>query len=322
MESRASVDDLDLGIVRELVVGNEPRARPDRVTLEAIATRLRVHPNTVAARMRRLEEEKLFLPLSLEAMPPLGIAYVTIFFPLAPRDVTPALRDALFAIRSLSVLAEYVEGALVLLFAPDRATLERDADEATRVLAPALPERESSSWEDWPRVARFPLKRHDVDILAHLVRDPRTSLRRIAAELGVTARTVELRFEAMRKAEAIAMMLGGATTPEGIVMGHFLAEVPPGARQKRTFRALAALCPNYFYRSAMAARFAVVVHARSTAALLDQAARFRAIPGIARAKTRILARWTVNPRFAGHLPRAIEEAREKDSNASGNRGPP
>src|SRR5688572_14504836 len=181
----AQVDELDFGILRELLVGNQPRARPDRVSLQAMATRLGVHVNTVAARMTRLEEQQLFLPLTLEAMPPLGIHYASYFFPLV-HGLSQATREALCGVPGLSVFPEYVDGALLILFGPTRAAIERDLHQAEKILHPARPELETSSWDDWSDVEPFPLKRHDIGIVARLVRDPRVPLSRIAAALGVT----------------------------------------------------------------------------------------------------------------------------------------
>src|SRR5688572_14845336 len=98
MASGVPVDELDLGIVRELIVGNHSHSRPNRVTLEEMAGRLGVHVNTVASRMRRLERAQLFLPLTLQVTPALGMNFASAFFAVAPGRLTAEARTALLAV--------------------------------------------------------------------------------------------------------------------------------------------------------------------------------------------------------------------------------
>lgn len=313
MASGVPVDELDLGIVRELIVGNHSHSRPNRVTLEEMAGRLGVHVNTVASRMRRLERAQLFLPLTLQVTPALGMNFASAFFAVAPGTLTVEARTALLAVPGAHLLVEFVEGVIISFFAPERKEVEDAITKAAAILGTPVPACDSAAWEHWILPDRVQLKTHDVAILSHLVRDPRMSLAAIARDVGISKRSVELRLEAMRRANGIAMMGGGQATPEGMVLAHILVDVPKGPESKPVFGALMASLPNYLYRTMFPGRFAVGIFARTMAQIMDQVAAVRGIPGVSNLRLLILSRWIVNPAFANYLPKALARIQARDS---------
>jgi DNA-binding Lrp family transcriptional regulator len=305
------VDELDCQILRELLVGNQPRARPDRATIEAMAKRLGVHVNTIALRIRRLETHQMFLPLTLQVTPAIGMQYASVFFPLQGRSMTQMLRSRFLAIDGVSMIIEYIDGFVLLLFAPDRPSIEAAVAAAVAFVPGTTPEVETAGWETWPKMPALPLKRHDPAILGWLARDPLRSMASIAKEVGLTSRSVELRLEELRKAHGIAMMGGATGAAEGITMGHFILDLAQGPARAAAVESLMRLCQNYLYRSITPTRIFFAVYAGSTAAILEQAERVRAVPGVVTMKTRFITRSTVNPKFADYLQGALEKVRSR-----------
>lgn len=315
-KSQSAVDELDCKILRELLVGNQPRARPDRASLEEIAKRIGVHVTTVAKRIRRLENHGIFLPLTLQVTPSIGMQYASVFFPMPGRMLTESQRRVLLELGPVSMVVEYIDGIVLLMFAPDRAAVEANVVRAAQLLTNTTPEIETAGWETWPKMQPMPLKRHDPAILGWLARDPRMSLSAIAKQLGLTTRSIELRLEELRKVHGMAMMGGGTGSVEGVTIGHIILDLPPGPARNAALEQVTALCPNYLYRSITPTRIFFVIYAGSTAALLEQGQKVRAVPGVTNAKVRIITRGTVNSKFADYLEEALNEVRARTENTA------
>lgn len=310
------MDGADFAIIRELLVGNHISPRPDRITLEGIGKQTGLHPNTVAARIKRLARERLFLPLTVQVTPAIGMSHASVFYPLAPSQLTDARRATVFEkFPCVNVMAEYVDGCLLLFYAPSPEIVDRAAEEAAKILGATAWEFETSSWGTWDVIHPIPLKKQDPEIISALARDARASTAALAKKLGVTRRTVEKRLQELRDAQAITMMVGGTSVPESFAMGHYVIDLPAEPARSRALAALNQLFPNYFLRRLMKARAYYVTYAPSAAAILKQTQATSHIEGVNRVRARLLTKWTLNPAFSDYLRRslALLVAKQKDT---------
>jgi DNA-binding Lrp family transcriptional regulator len=307
MGQRVRLDELDMRIVREMLLGDQSYFRADRVTVDEVARKLDVHRNTVAERLRKMRAAGFFLPLSVDFEPSLGgLVGGKAFLDVPAERRTPDVLEQLFLIEGVHFVITYLEGWDLILYAEDGASLD-----ARLALAKALTGARTVSWD--MHTAMFPappplkLKPRDLDLLGPLLEDGRASARSIAHRLGLAPKTVERRIEAMRKAEALTMLPGGGGFEvEGMVMAYVTAELAEGAGRARALQELLALFPNYLLRIVPpSGPVSVHLYARSLATLQEQVDRARRLPAVHRIGMRVMLTHHVNPAYAPWLMRVL-----------------
>jgi DNA-binding Lrp family transcriptional regulator len=211
--TRLTVDALDMRIVREIVSGGKHYFRGDRAALDDVARRLGVHRNTVSDRVTRMETNGFLFPLTLEVDPSaVGLVAVIAALDIPPERRTEETKTALLAVEGVWGILTYLDAWLLLLHAVDEATVERQIAAACAASAGRLLEIESNSARDWPDACPVEISSLDVRIIAALMQDARAPFRSLAAELGVTARTVERRYARLEREGVITLFPTGERT--------------------------------------------------------------------------------------------------------------
>lgn len=187
-----ALDELDFLILRELFLGDLDFLRSDRVPLDAVSRRLRVHRNTVSERVRRLRRNGIYLPMAIGISDPaVGLLMGIAFLEMPPPRRSDATAEQVFRLGGVSNVFFYLDGWHVLLHAPTQATLEsllEDVKLATGATA--------ARWDFFLRhepgmPAPTPLSALEARLIAMLYQDSRQPFAGIGKALGVTGRTAE-----------------------------------------------------------------------------------------------------------------------------------
>ena len=242
------VDELDFRILREVLAGDSDYFRSDRATIQQIARRVGVHPNTAATRLRRLTEGRVFLPLTLDIEPGrVGLVGCTFFLDVPPERRTQETREGLFLVEGLWAVFEFVEGWLVLIYAEDDTALAQRVEMARRWTAARSVVWDADTRLDTPPLAPAKLSRLDVRIIAALLRNGRMPFGQVARQLGLSPRTVEKRYARLAKEGIVYQLPGGSPDLVGKVVGYVNVGLPPQPRLRTamTKRVLEAF-PQHF----------------------------------------------------------------------------
>lgn len=308
--TRLTVDALDMRILREIVSGGSAYFRGDRALLDDVAQGLGVHRNTVSERVTRMQTNGFFLPLTLEVDPSaVGLVAViaALDIPIERRD--ERTRSALLAVEGSWGILTYLDAWLLLVHATDEATIERRIAEACEASGGRLAEIEANSLHDYPDARPVELSPLDVRIVAALMTDARAPFRSIAAELGVTARTVERRYARLEREGVVTLFPTGGAGASGLTIADLRIALPDDAKARATaILAIEKLVPDHWFHSL---RPRGLVHfglfAASVSELDERAAAVRAVPGVRRVGLRIWTGQFQSPSYAPWLLRHLEE---------------
>jgi DNA-binding Lrp family transcriptional regulator len=307
--AKASVDELDFKILKELFAGDTDSFRSDRASVDEIARRLGTHRNTVSARIKKLTQRQIFLPMTVEIDPGrLGMVGARVFMEVPPQRRTAETRDDVFHLEGVFGVLAYHDGWDIVLYGEDEASLASKVE-----VARALTGARRVSWElhtsrDYPQEQQVRITPLDARLIAALLRDARSSFGALAKEVGVTARTLERRYRRLKQEEVISMLPTGTAAVKGMIMGYVTAQVPeePGARI-HTVRRMMELLPNHFVRNvATRGRIHLFLYGSSLADLEEQVSQARKIPGMDSLTFRIFVRPYPNPRYRDWLARVLE----------------
>jgi DNA-binding Lrp family transcriptional regulator len=305
--TRARVDELDLRIVRELLLGEQDYFRPDRVTIDHVAARLGVHRNTVSERVRRLAAAGFYLPLGLEVEPSsVGLTGGLAFFPVPPERRTPATRDAVFQLEGVQFLLRFVEGWGISLHAEDEASLASKVAVLQALTGSGPPEWDIRS-ADFGLAEPARLRPLDVRILGALLGDARRSFRSVARAVGAAPKTAERRVQRLQRDGVLTMLPGGGGFElEGMAMLFVMVHLRPGERRDRAVGEVLARFPDQLIRIVPpAGPVHVNAYARSLGELQDQVDSVRRLACVARVTARIMLGYDQSPRFQGWLLRVL-----------------
>ena len=303
------MDELDFRILREVLAGDTDSFRSDRARVDDIARRLGVHRNTVSARIKRLSDAHVFLPLTLEIDPGrFGMVGARVFLDV-PRDRrTPETREALFHLEGVFGILAYHDGWELVLYGEDESSLESKV-EAARALTWAR----TASWElhtgrDYPPDEPVRLSRIDARLIAGLLRNARVSFAALAKQLGVTRRTIERRYNRLREMKLISMLPGSGADIQGMAMATLSAQVPEEPRARaRTIERILATLPNHYIRNvATRDKVHLFLYGPSLADIESQLVELRTVPGVGKVTFRIFLGPFPNPRYRDWLARVVE----------------
>lgn len=313
-------------ILREIVSGGREYFRGDRALLDDVAHRLGVHRNTVSERVTRMQTNGFFLPLTLEVDPSaVGLVAViaALDIPLARR--VESTRSALLAIDGVWGLLTYLDAWLLLVHAEDEATIDQRIAQACAASGGRLSEIEANSLRDYPDARPVALSALDVQIIAALMKDARAPFRSIAADLHVTARTVERRYARLEREGVVTLFPTGGAGASGMTIADLRIALPDDAATRAAaVAAIGKLLPDYWFHSL---RPRGLVHfgvfAASASELDERAAAVRALPTVERVGLRVWTGQFQSPAYASWLLRHLE-ARVRSPTAGGarrSRGP-
>lgn len=198
------MDGTDAAILRLLSWNPEDPAHHGRGFLRPwdVAKRLGLHRNTVVRRLDALREQGVYRGTVLYPSPDVTGGRMALYeFAF---DAPPAKTEGLRRLRADPRVHEIQDFLGDLAWAPvsvpQGASLEEAAEELRR-LAGAAALRHLSTW-DWPRLRGRPPTPLDRRILDALADDAHRLVSDVAAEVGVTPKTVRLRLHALAKAHA------------------------------------------------------------------------------------------------------------------------
>ena len=306
---KVKVDELDFRILRELFAGDTDSFRSDRATVDGIARRLRVHRNTVSARLRKLTAGQAFLPLTLEIDPGrLGMVGARVFLNVPVERRTPETREALFHLEGVFGVLAYHDGYDVVMYAEDDASLASKAGVAKGLTGATSMDWELRTDRDYPPDEPIRLSRLDARLIAALLRNARASFGNLSKELGATSRTLERRYSRLQEEKVITMLPGGSADIAGMVMAYLSADVREETRARsRILQRIMDLLPNHYIRNvATRGKLHFFLYGPSLADLEAQAAEVRKISGVRSVTFRIFLGPYPNPRYRDWLARVLE----------------
>lgn len=303
------LDETDAKILRELLLGEQVLFRSERTSLEAIARRLGVHRNTVAARLQRMVAAGGFLPLTLTVEPSqMGLKRGVLWMELAPARRTEETLRSLWLVEGLQAVLQYHEGWLLIQYAEDERTVLSRGELAGQLCGGVEGSWEVLTWRDYEPRPPLRLTNTDLGIIRVLLQNARMPFPRIAKVLGVSSRTVERRFENLARTGAIMVMPAGTGTAKGMVMGHLRVYLSAqGGRRRELLTHLDASLPEAVVRNLQHPKFASwVIMVPTVRDVESRAALVRSTPGVQKVGVRLLLGYRPNPRWPEWLVATLE----------------
>jgi DNA-binding Lrp family transcriptional regulator len=293
------VDELDLALIARL------RAE-GRASNRSLADALGVNDATVAARLRRLEDEAIVRVVAVTDMAAFGHDLLAFgLVRVAGRPVHDVGAELAELEECIGVVVTTGRADLVLsVLARDRAHFA----ELIGTSISAVPGVESVSWElaldileyesEWAVLdaADHPTEPWgtsevvddlDLRIIGLLQQDARSSNRRIAAELGVSEGTVRSRIRRMEDEQIIRIQAMSDVRASGLGASAYVGVTTEGGRVAEVARAIVEqVSPNCVVRSMGRFDLFLVVSEPSREALVDTVLhRIGALPGVRRTET-------------------------------------
>jgi DNA-binding Lrp family transcriptional regulator len=303
------VDELDMRILREVFTGEGDYLRAERVSADAVARAVGVHRKTVAARLKKMTDARFYLPARLDIEPSLfGLVGGKFFLDVPPEMRSAATREAIFHIEGTNGILGYADGWDVMMYAEDERSLASRVELAKHIARASRATWNVHSARDYPPPPKVKLTRLDLRLVAALMRDARAPFPRLAKALGVTARTLERRFERLRDEGAVFMLPGGDGDATGVVFAYVSVGVPREARARdRAVGELLKLLPNHILRNlATLGRAHVFLYGRSLADLEAQAQLARKVPGVDDVEFHVMTGAWTNDAYADWVARVLE----------------
>lgn len=295
-----ALDELDFRILREMFEGRRDFLRPDRVALDEVARTLGVHRNTVSTRVRRLEEERIYLPMSV------GINDATVglvggfaWLPVPAGQRSEATLEAVLGLDGVSNVFLYLDGWHVLLHAPDAPTMTAQLDQASRLVGAVPATMDLDFARDLPGAPPAKLSPLEARLVPLLYRDGRAPFAELAAELHASPRTVEHAYQRLRERGVLFQTPGEARGYPGMPAAYLHVAFVTGAERARA--EVLRTAPDHFVRMPGPAAQHLYLYARSMVELEATAERVRAVPGVAEVRLHVLARKRASPRFGAWL---------------------
>jgi DNA-binding Lrp family transcriptional regulator len=297
-EREVRVDDLDLALIARL-------REEGRASNRSLAEALGVNDATVAARLRRLEDDAIVRVVAVTDMAAFGHAELAFaMVRCAGRPVTEVGVELAELREAIGVVVTTGRVDLVLsILARDRAHLAelaravrsvKGVDQVRWELALDVL-RYESEWASLdadphptePWTASDAVDELDLRVIGLLQQDARASNRRIAAQLGVSEGTVRTRIRRMEDERIIRIQAISDTRASGLAAGAYVGVTVDGGAVDEVARAIAdELAVNCVVRSLGELDLILVLSAPSRADLVDVVLRqLGAMPGVLRTET-------------------------------------
>ena len=302
-----TLDDLDFDILREVMVGDAPYLRSDRVSLQSLARAVGVHRSTVADRMAKWNRLGFLSEWTIDVDPAaLGLVGAHVHF-----DSTAQPRERSL---HLAALVEGVAGVLafdqgyvgVIFMADSPGALTRTETLLARILEAERSSRIVDTAVDYPDSPPVRLSPIDAKLLNILLRDSRQTPAAVAKKAHVTVRTVERRLERLREAGVyyVRPNFHFARVP-GVSFALLCFEYSKAARGMALRRILGTVTNQVGRQIEAPTRGLLVIHG-SARELDDSASAVASIPGVHNVILRVLVGEIESPGFAPWLAERIE----------------
>jgi DNA-binding Lrp family transcriptional regulator len=314
---KLAVDATDVAIIREIVQAASGTFRSEKVSMEALARKLGMHPNTVSDRVKRLREAGWYLPLTIVPTPSIvGLSLGRFFVPMTMASRTPELLDKIMAMPCVFYIADMMEGWEPGIFAANDADLETLARKIVGLLGGTSVNWMIHTSRDWPTLPRHDLDATDLAIFDALLTDYQASLDNLAARIGMNPRTLRRRHEHLREIGAYRVYpYGTDVLPTGLTFLHLQVGLPEaGAKRQAAEAEIGRLLPNLFARQGLLGGAWFVLYGDEPGELQAQAEAVGALPGVTMVSMRQLRRYIPNPNYP---PQIMDLLRAKAIQATG-----
>ena len=297
---KLSVDATDIAILRDLVQTVSGQFQSEKVSVEAVARSLNLHPNTVADRVKRMKEAGWLLPMTILPTPPvLGLSIGRFFVPMSMQRRTPALLVQVMELPCVFYVEDLLEGWEPGVIAADDDALEALALRIVRLLGGDRVEWMIHATRDWPTMPRHELDETDLAILEALLADTQASLDELAARLGMNARTLRRHHERLREVGAFRIYpYGTGALATGLSFRQFQVGLPEAGRQRQAIDAeIGRLLPNLLSRQSLLRGAWYVLYGDEPGELEAQVEQVASIPGVTLMNDRQFRRFITNPNY-------------------------
>lgn len=280
---KLAVDATDVAILRELARAGSGQFQSQKATLETVADGLGLHPNTVAGRLKRMQEGG-GVGSRLTVLPQpnvLGISGGHFFATVPMSRRTDALLEEVFALGCIFNIIETLDGWHISPFATDDAGLDALA-ERIRAFLGSEPVRWTMRCSvDWPALAPAELDETDLEILGALLVNGQAPMDELADLLGLNRRTVQRHFERLRDAQAFRLYPFGDAMLIGLAFRFLQLDLPNAGAARRTAETeLEKLLPNCFVRQVLTRGVQFLLYADEQGELERQVELATAVPGV------------------------------------------
>lgn len=291
------VDELDLRIVQQLVIGKNSEPKSERESMQRVAKNLAVHSNTVAARVRNMTAKRALLPMTVQLQPHnLGFDVAHIFFPVPPERRTRELEERFFQTPGVHYFWQYVEGWTIIIYGTNAEDIRSRVAPLERASG-ATGQWEVVSSRDWTSETNPTLDDLDLRIVGALLSNSRWPLPRLARTLRVPLRTLRRRHARLFAQRALRYIPHGSTPLQGMVTGYLILEVPGGRNRERVVSQVQSLVRDFWSGRVMNRSIHYWTFGRDVGAVTLQAAGVRSVAGVSNVRLRILERFFIADMF-------------------------
>ena len=307
---KLAVDAIDMDILRGLANADSGRFSSQQARMAAVANDLGIHPNTLAARAKRMAEGGLLTHYAALPQPNVvGISYGGCYLRVPFERRSDAMLDEMLKRHCIFDVEETLDGLIVWPVAPDDQGLM-----AAGQLIREFLRAESIEWivvasRDWLPAGRLALDDVDIAILQALAVDAKAPMEPVAARLGTTARTLQRRLERLREAEAFRIYPSGDVILTGQVFWYTQCRFTVAGRERERAEAkLDDLMPNALVRQRLNHGVQFMAYGDELGELAAQAERAAAVPGVVVQLSAQFRRVLLSPYFAGQIGEVLQAA--------------
>ncbi len=297
---KLAIDATDIAIIREYVQATAGRFQSEKVSMQAMARSLGMHPNTVADRVKRIEDAGWLLPMTILPTPPVvGLSIGRFFVPMTMAQRTPARLAQVMELSCVFYVEDLLEGWEPGVIAADDDALEALAQKIVGMLGGDKVEWMIHSTRDWPAMPHHDLDETDLAILEALLDDTQASLDELAAKLKMNARTLRRHHERLREVGAFRIYpYGTGALATGLSLRQFQVSLPEAGPERQVIDAeIGRLLPNLLTRQALLRGAWYVLYGDEPGELKAQVERVANIPGVTLIEDRHFRRFITNPNY-------------------------
>jgi DNA-binding Lrp family transcriptional regulator len=307
---KLAVDGVDIDILRRLANADSGRFSSQQAGMASVAKALGIHPNTVAARAKRMADGGLLTHyVALPQPNVVGISYGGCYLRVPFEKRSDKVLDEMLKSHCIFDVEEVLDGLIVWPVARDDEELM-----ATGKRIMAFLGAKSVDWivvasRDWLPARRLALGKMDLAILQALAADAQASMKPVAARLGTTVRTLQRHLERLRAAEAFRVYPSGHVILTGLVFWFTQCRfIVDGKERERASAMLDELIPNVLVHQRLNDGVQFLAYGDELGELAAQAERAAAIPGVGITVSAPFRRVLLSPYFADQVMQILQDA--------------
>ncbi|MBI2077376.1 MAG: hypothetical protein HYT80_03255 [Euryarchaeota archaeon] len=288
------VDSTDMDVLREMGRAAAGHFQSQKATVDHVAEVLGIHPNTVAARTKRMQEGG-GMGSRFNVFPnpsAVGTAAGQFFVPLTMHQRTQETLDAVFRIGCTYVIIESLEGWTIFSVAQDEAGLDDLGIRICQILGKPSPQWNMRTSIDWPKL------------------NGQVPMDDVAERLKLPPRTVHRRYQELRDAQAFRLYPFGEAIMVGLAFRYLQLYLPaPGKARAAAEADLERILTNRFTRQVVARSVQYLLYAQEQGQIQAQVEEAAAVPGVSIATNVQFRRMIINPLFPRQMANLLAKSR-------------